>query len=179
MKAKQLPCELCNIPVNIRSKIKEGEHAGKKVCSSCKAANSAKKTYKFTAKKQTAKTAKKRKAQRAGLPEFFANAIAELETAPFCQNCGCGINISFNPSWNVAHILSKRMYKSVAAHPDNKVFLCSSKDAQGNNCHEKFDSGLEVRKTMPVYSVALQNFVKFKDECLERGREFYIFEENI
>lgn len=176
MKSKQLPCELCGKEVNIRSTLKEGENKGKKVCPSCTAKNKLPKVYTSKIKKQTTKNKKKRSEERQDFPEFFRDAILELQENPICQNCGCLINTSFNPSWNIAHILNKSKYKSVATNKYNKLFLCASKDINGNNCHEKFDSGLEVRKTMPVFELAVQNFVKFKDECLEHGKEFDTFD---
>ena len=179
MKSKKLPCELCGKEVPMRSTIKTGENKGKRACPYCASKTLEKKVYKFKAKKRTEKTAAKRSEERKDFPKFFEESISELQSDPFCQNCGCKINSNYNPSWNIAHILSKRTYKSVSTHKDNKLFLCSSKDIGGNNCHDKFDSGLEVRKSMPVFELALQKFVKFKDECLERGKEFYIFEENI
>lgn len=174
IKSKRLPCELCGKEVNIRSTLKVGDNKGKKVCPYCVSKNTVKKS---TDQNKRAKS--KRAAEREGLPEFFDSSISELKENPFCQNCGCKINTNYNPSWNIAHILSKRTYKSVSSNTHNKLFLCSSKDLGGNSCHEKFDSGLEVRKTMPVFDLALQKFVKFKDECLERGKEYTIFEENI
>lgn len=179
MKAKPLPCQLCGKEVSIRSTIKEGEFKGKKACPFCASKHKEQKPYKFTAKKRTEKTSAMRSEERKDFPRFFVESIEELQRNPVCQNCGCRINASYNASWNIAHILSKRTYKSVSTHEENRLFLCSSKDESGNFCHEKFDSGLEERKSMPVFSLALQKFVKFKDECLERGKEYSIFEENI
>lgn len=150
-----LPCQLCGREVPIRTRIKSGEFKDKKACNYC---------------------ASKHKTKKVDYSTFFSKAISRSEGK--CQNCGCKVDLSYKGSWNIAHILSKRMYKSVAEHEDNFVILCSSKD-HGNLCHEKFDSDINGRENMPVFELALQKFVKFKDECLERGKEFFIFEEKL
>lgn len=94
-----------------------------------------------------------------------------------CDNCGCRINVGYLPSWNIAHILSKRHYKSVAEHKENTLTLCSSKDIGSKHCHEKFDSSIEDRVNMPVFKIAMLKFAKFRDECVERGKEFSIFDD--
>lgn len=150
-----LPCQLCGREVPIRTRIKSGENKDKKACNYC---------------------ASKNKAKKVDYSSFFAKSIKNSDA--ICQNCGCYVNLDFKGSWNIAHILSKRTYPSVGEHLDNFVVLCSSKD-NGNLCHEKFDANILGRENMPVFELALQKFVKFKDECLERGKEFYIFEEKI
>lgn len=164
MKPKQLPCDLCGRMCNIRSTIREGENKGAKVCPGCKG-------NPMQAKPSGKKSGKK-------LGGFFEEASRDVIKNPICQNCGSPIKALYLPHWNVAHILQKSVYKSVADHPDNFLILCADKD-QANNCHEKFDSGIESRVEMPVFRIALTKFVKFKDECLERGKEYFIFEENL
>lgn len=172
MKSRMLPCELCGREVAIRSRIKDGEHKGKKACGACVGSPGLKKVN------TSSGTNKRRKEQRKDLPAFFATAIQAMQEKPVCQNCGAPIKAWFNPTWNIAHILKKSVYKSVATHPENFVILCAHKDEQ-NNCHEKFDGALSNRINMPVFNLALQKFVKLKDDCLERGKEYFIFEENI
>lgn len=175
MKKRMLPCELCGRECSLRSKIKSGDNAGKKACPGCASRNREKKTYK-PINKQTEKGRAKRQERREGLGDFFAKAVEGM--VPICENCGCAINANYNPHWNIAHILSKSSYPSVSRHPENFLILCSHKD-NGNQCHEQFDSSLSRRQAMPVFGKAVQKFVKFKDECLERGKEYSIFEENI
>lgn len=129
-------------------------------------------------KRSTEKSKEKRREERKDFPKFFMDAIEELKKNPVCQNCNCQINTDYNPSWNIAHILSKGKYKSVSTHPDNYIFLCSGKDASGKNCHAYFDEYIVDRPTMPVYSIAKEKYLKFRDEVLEVGRERTIFEEN-
>lgn len=161
----------CRNKAAIRSKIKTGEFAGSLACTYCKS------KFDGGIKKQTAKNKKKRKEERSGLPEFFEKAIEDLCERPICENCGSRINAGFFPASNIAHILSKRRYKSVMDHPDNYVLLCSGKD-DANGCHEKFDNDIEGRVNMPVFTIAKKKFEKFSPFCLEKGAERTIFEEN-
>jgi hypothetical protein len=129
-------------------------------------------------KNATEKSKEKRKEERKDFPKFFMDAIDKLKLNPVCQNCGGKINANYEPSWNIAHILLKAKFKSVSTHPDNYVFLCSSKDPNTNYCHEAFDSDITNRPNMPVYTIAKEKYLKFRDEVLEFGRERTIFEEN-
>lgn len=169
----------CDNKVPIRSTIKSGEHKGKKVCPGCKHIIEGVNKPRKGLKPFTQKNREKRKAERAGLPEFFETAIEELKKSPRCINCGCVINVSYEPVRNVAHILPKSKYKSVMTHPLNKIFLCTSKDQDtGIDCHFRFDNRIMDIPNMPCYKEAKEKFDKFKHEVTERGKIFTIFEEN-
>jgi len=129
-------------------------------------------------RKASPKAAEKRKEERKDFPKFFQDAIEKLKLNPVCQNCGCRISADYNGHHNVSHLLSKQKYKSVSTHPDNYVFLCSSKDAEGRNCHGYFDDHIKARPNMPVYAIAKEKYLKIRDEVLEFGNERTIFEEN-
>ena len=171
---KLYDCQIpgCDRKVQIRSKIKSGEHKGKYACGICKQSADGRKI-----KQRTEKTVLKRKEERKGLPEFFETAIGELRERPVCENCGAKIKFWIHPVNNIAHILSKRRYKSVMTEPLNYIFLCSAKD-EANDCHEKFDNRINSRPDMPVFSLAKEKFEKFSHKCLEKGKERSIFEEN-
>ena len=175
MKNKLYDCQIpgCDRKVQIRSKIKSGEFKGKYACGICKQKIDGK-----NIKQKTKKTTLKRKKEREGLPEFFESAICELRTKPYCENCGAKIKFWIHPVNNIAHILSKRKYKSVMAEPLNRIFLCSDKDG-ANNCHERFDNNVSDRPQMSVFQIALDKYKKFSHKCLENGIERSIFEENL
>lgn len=178
LKSKLLPCEIpdCTNFVAMRSTIKTGEHRGKKVCPYHKNVIEGKKTINKPLKKFTKKNQEKRKEERKGLPNFFESAIEDLQKNPFCQNCGGKINSSYQPHWNVSHILPKSKYKSVMAHPENYLLLCSSKDDTGRSCHNEFDdNGVSHIPTMHCFKLAKEKFEKFREEVLEKGKEFNIF----
>lgn len=129
-------------------------------------------------RKSSPKAAEKRLEERKDFPKFFQDAIEKLKLIPICQNCGCRISADYLPSHNIGHVLKKSFYKSVSTHPDNYVFLCSSKDTEGRNCHGYFDDNIKDRPNMPVYPIAKEKYLKFRDEVLEFGNERTIFEEN-
>lgn len=180
MKNKLYKCEMpgCTKEVQIRSSIKtEGEFYRLRCCNLCKAKVDRKvKVYK-PIPKFTEKSVTKRKNERTGLVSFFAKAILELRDKPYCQNCGCKINVYIHPVNNVAHILKKSYYKSVMDNDLNRVFLCADKDNE-NNCHEKFDNRIYDRPTMNVFLIAKEKYLLFKDQVKETGNELLIFEEN-
>ena len=150
----------CNRKVNIRSTIKQGEYAGKKVCQICK------KKYDTVTKDKPDYT------------NFFKYAIEVMNKVPYCENCGGKIDMSYNTYWNIAHILPKSKYKSVATNPYNNLFLCSSKDNTGRDCHREYDNNIEDIVNMPCFAEAKRKFEIFKPNILERGKLFRIFEEN-
>lgn len=156
--------EGCGRKVLMRSTIKEGEFAGLKVCAGCK--------NKFEGKKKVKKVVK----SKTDYKPFFEGMIEELVSKPFCENCGCRIKTDYLPHFNIAHILSKQKYKSVALEPNNIIFLCSSKDKEGVGCHEIYDSGLEQRSLMPVFSTAKERLEKITDKIIEKGKERNVFE---
>jgi DNA-directed RNA polymerase subunit RPC12/RpoP len=174
-------CEMpeCGREVSIRSTIKTGEHKGKKTCAGCKHKVEGVIKPRRALKPFTTKNREKRKAERARLPMFFENAIIDLEEKPMCQNCGHKINTRYEPIRNIAHILPKSKYKSVMAHPQNFIFLCSSKDREdGLDCHHRFDNSIRSIPNMLCFGPAKKKFEIFKDEVVERGIIFRIFEEN-
>lgn len=158
MKHKLYPCENCGREVPLRSTVRNNDqHKGKKVCGGCK--------LRLDKKKDEGKR------------EFFERAIQELKNEPYCENCGCRIDTSFMPAANIAHILAKSKYKSVAWNRLNRVFLCAGKnDEEYKNCHGRFDTDIEGRKDMPVYSVAQERFRTFMRDIKEQGKEREIFE---
>ena len=178
MRSTKLPCQICAQQVPIRSTIKTGDHEGKKVCPVCKEKYDSHSPLKPSTRLRriTPKTQARRKEERAGYPKFFRLSIEELKLSPTCQNCGGSINYDYEPVRNIAHILPKQRYKSVATHPENKLFLCASKDNR-NACHERFDSGVSSMKEMPVFPLAIKKFQKFKGEVAENGKLFHILAE--
>lgn len=181
MNVKLYDCQIpgCDNKVPIRSTIKSGDYKGKKACPGCKQMIEGKNTPRKKIKPFTEKNREKRKAERSGLPEFFEAGIQGLIKNPRCINCGCLINVSYEPIRNVAHILPKSKYKSVMSHPLNCIYLCSFKDnSNGKDCHFDFDNRILDIPKMPCFAEAKEKFEKFKDEVVERGKIFTIFEEN-
>lgn len=172
-------CEIpdCGRSVQIRSTIKSGEFKGKKCCTFCKNKYDGKVKPKKPIAKFTQKNLEKRKEVRKDLPKFFTQAMQLLKLNPYCQNCGCKINVQLHPVNNVGHILSKSHYRSVMANPFNYVFLCSSEDnVDGKSCHYDFDNKILERPYMPVFEIVMAKYRLFKDDVLEQGKEREILE---
>jgi hypothetical protein len=94
-----------------------------------------------------------KQAQKKALDLWFAKQIRQMPRC--CENCGERL-IIFAP-WAakayIAHILPKRLFKSVIIHPDNRLFLCLI-------CHENFDRWpAEKVITMPVFPLAVERFM--------------------
>lgn len=180
IKSKLYYCEIpaCGRPAQIRSTIKSGEYKGKKACGACKQKLEGKNTVVKPIKKFTQKNVERRKEARKGLPEFFETAISLLKLNPYCQNCGCKINVHLHAQNNIAHVLSKSKYKSVMANAFNYVFLCDSKDnnVDHSSCHSDFDNRVTERPLMPVFDVVLARYEMFRDKVVEQGKEREIYE---
>lgn len=176
MKNKLYTCENpeCNREVVIRSVIKAGLSKGLKVCQYCKLKLEIKTKEKQAVaplKKFTSKTLEKRRSDREGLPTFFAEMAKELAKRPICENCGASIDYWKFPFSNCAHILMKSRYKSVMTNKNNILFLCCTKDTNGNSCHEKFDSSISAREQMYCFAIAKERYQLFKDQVIEYGKE--------
>lgn len=155
---KLYPCEMegCDRQVPLRSRVKSGEHTGKKICPSCYAKYSG-------SIKTTAKAITKRKEERKDLPIYFEYHISRIKR---CENCG---NYIPNPGVkNVAHILPKSIFKSVNSHLDNVLYLCTIFDGD-NACHETFDKSWESAKSMPVWDLAISRYLKFRQFVTEKS----------
>lgn len=78
----------------------------------------------------------KRKAERAGFAEFFQKHIQIIKkTKACCEECGAKLRGHVS---EVAHILPKSTYKSVATNDLNVIYLCGMFSSQ--QCHTNFDT---------------------------------------
>lgn len=106
---------------------------------------------KVSAKKKIAE--KLSKPAKEALDEFFDNALA---VAPFhCEECGdlLSESMGINPRTVVAHLLPKRKqhgFPSVAAHPDNKAYLCY------RDHHDYDNKGADYVTSMKIYPQILE-----------------------
>lgn len=96
---------------------------------------------------------------------FFASQTLVMPNN--CEECGHKLDKSstFALRAQIAHILPKSIFKSVATHPQNKMFLCCF-----NGCysHAKFDNGdAKTRQSMKVYDLAIERFRSFENELTE------------
>jgi hypothetical protein len=84
-----------------------------------------------------------------------------------CENCGQKIIIppDITKRAAIAHVLPKKLFKSVSTNELNRVFLCLI-------CHSNFDSkGNDFAAKMPVAKIAKQRFENFKDLIAEEEKK--------
>ena len=107
--------------------------------------------------------------------EFFEEQVENVE---YCENCGFDLRRK-RAGKNIAHILPKRIFKSVAAEPRNILYLCSTFDREdgATGCHEQFDSSWDKAQKMPVWKLALQRFGEFRDQVKETSKILFYFDE--
>jgi hypothetical protein len=191
MKNKTYKCDIedCQWTGSIRSKIKnkDSEHFGKSCCPL-----HAKQLNKYTEnktvlkkspikssnkpiKKFTKKGMEKRKADREGYGDFFIKHIQiVINEKKVCENCGDklrGTGVD-----EIAHSLSKGKYKSVATEDLNILYLCGI--FSENQCHANYDKDYSTRVLMPVFKIAKERYLLFKDKVLEEGKEKMLLETN-
>ncbi len=89
--------------------------------------------------------------------EVEANFLKFRETMTGkCVNCA-GKTAKSDPKYwrySAAHILPKRMFPSIAAHPMNLIELCFF----GNSCHTNYDKGYLEPATMKCWPLILDRF---------------------
>lgn len=107
----------------------------------------------------------KRKAERADYPEFFKRHISIIKSNRLtCQECGEKLKGS---SSEVAHILPKSYFKSVATNDNNVVYLCGPYSV--NNCHGNFDNfNIKKFKEMFVFSLISDRFAQLQEVITEK-----------
>ena len=99
------------------------------------------------------------------LDAWFKDKIAKRPS--HCENCNKLIVIppDVTPKAAIAHILSKKLFKSVSKNDNNWLALCLP-------CHQNLDfRGEEKASQMPVAKIAKQRFSTFKDLIAEEEKK--------
>ena len=94
------------------------------------------------------------------LKEFYDR---NKHKARVCENCGKKL---IGHVCELAHILPKTLFKSVATEDDNLIFLCCG-FLSGSNCHDEYDSTWTKAKTMPVWKIAIARFKLIEPKITE------------
>jgi hypothetical protein len=111
------------------------------------------------------------------MKEFLNELSIELAASiGCCENCGIHINQASGK--NVAHILPKRIFKSVALEPRNVMFLCTNFDRNDGKtgCHEKFDSSWSTAQKMEVWEIAKNRVAEIRELVSEQSKILWYFE---
>lgn len=75
-----------------------------------------------------------------------------------CKHCG-GKSCKGDPLYykhSQAHILPKRLFPSIATHPDNRIELCF----WGKNCHGNYDNGILDLIDMHCFDEVIEKFLR-------------------
>ena len=99
------------------------------------------------------------------LTEYFEYHL-QLRVAR-CENCKTKIRLGKN---NIAHIIPKAIFKSVATNPNNFMYLC-------HGCHDLYDSSFDKASRMVVFPLAKKRYLKFKKEIQESNDIIEYFEQ--
>lgn len=99
------------------------------------------------------------------LPEFFQKHVEIIKTTRAkCMECGCELKGTFD---EVAHILPKQYFKSIATEDSNVFYLCAMYSE--NNCHGKYDnSSNEDIKKMKIFEDASKRFEDLQELITEK-----------
>lgn len=114
-----------------------------------------------TPKEKRSPAGKKTKQEAGGkdditLSEWFADRHKEMTGK--CKHCGgrtCK-NDSLFFKHSIAHILPKRLFPSVATHPDNWIELCFWE----RNCHGNMDNGILDLIDMHCWDEIVEKFIR-------------------
>ena len=137
----------------------------KKRCQDCYWKNNAKENE--AKKKKNGKTAEKKKTAKE-MNLFFASQIPDIPN--FCECCGDSLKWQKQNRFKsiIAHILPKRKvggFPTVATHPKNRLFLCSS-------CHSDFDNkGAEFATSMNCFDEMCERFLEFEHLLSEADKQ--------
>lgn len=108
-------------------------------------------------KRYSSKGLEKRKEERKTFPGFFQKHIQHIRDNNLCCE-ECGAKLIGDVS-EIAHILPKSMFKSIATDDRNVLYLCSWKSI--NNCHSKFDDGSnEQVKNMFIFDTIKERYLE-------------------
>jgi uncharacterized protein with PIN domain len=92
------------------------------------------------------------------LEDYYLDHFKNIYTPNCCENCDKEI-YKLNSS-NIAHILPKSKFPSVALEYYNYLLLCG-------NCHSTFDSSFKKASTMKCFEKAKFRYDLFKNDVEE------------
>lgn len=116
-------------------------------------------------KRYSSKGLEKRKEERKGFSEFFEKHVQIIkENRLCCEECGTRLKGDVS---EIAHILPKSTFKSIATNDDNVLYLCGMwSDSQ---CHSKYDNlpTAKVRE-MKIFPKVVEKFKILEEEITEK-----------
>lgn len=92
------------------------------------------------------------------------------EMAGYCLHCHAK-TAKKDDKWyraSIAHILPKRLFKSIATHPLNWIELCM----WGNNCHGNFDNGMIDIIDLNCFDTVIERVVEMYPDIDPKERRY-------
>lgn len=114
-------------------------------------------------KKYNKKSLERRREGRVGYKEFYEEQV-KLCRGKRCMSCSRKLRGDVS---EIAHILPKSIFKSIATNPLSVLFLCSNKIYGSDGCHDKYDRSWEDAKSMPIWVVVIERYNLLKEEIKE------------
>jgi hypothetical protein len=116
-------------------------------------------------KKYSSKGLEKRKEERKGFPEFFQRHIQYiLDNKLCCEECGARLKGDVS---EIAHILPKSTFKSVATNDNNVLYLCGM--WSNSQCHSNYDNYPSAKvKEMKIFDKVSERFRILAEEITEK-----------
>lgn len=116
-------------------------------------------------RKYNPKSREKRQEQRKNYPEFYQKHIEIIKNGNLkCEECKTRL---IGDVSEIAHIMPKGSFPSVATLDENVIYLCSWKSP--NNCHAKFDNfSIEKIKQMLIFPKVCRIFAQIEREIEEK-----------
>lgn len=107
----------------------------------------------------------KRKEDRKGFAEFFQKHIKRIkDTKACCEECGARLKGHVS---EVAHILPKSTFKSIATDDENVIYMCGMYSE--NQCHTNFDTfSVKKFRKMLVFNKVSLIFDNLKNKVKEK-----------
>lgn len=115
--------------------------------------------------KYSKKGLEKRKADREGFAKFFQRHIEKIKsTKAVCRECGSTLKGHVS---EIAHVLPKSYYKSIATNDKNVIYLCGM--YSNGQCHTNFDTfSNEKMQKMLIFSEVSRIFTSLEEDITEK-----------
>ena len=116
-------------------------------------------------KRYSTKGLEKRKEERKAFPEFFQKHIQYIrDNSLCCEECGARLKGDVS---EIAHILPKSTFKSIATNDDNVLYLCGM--WSNSQCHSNYDNYPVAKvKEMKIFGKVSERFQILEQEITEK-----------
>jgi hypothetical protein len=116
-------------------------------------------------KRYSTKGLEKRKEERKAFPEFFQRHIQNIrDNGLCCEECGARLRGDVS---EIAHVLPKSTFKSIATNDKNVLYLCGQ--WSNSQCHSNYDNYPTAKvKEMYIFSKVVEIFKVLEEEITEK-----------